>query len=169
MPLVASFSEVDAKAVEETPSKGGRPKKKDADAASRGAISLQTAPRLPVAAPGRYLLDPNGAVIRARAIDQISSQAWLLHPGVAYLSSDVPIRTPFASCFEVLQILDFNPKVLRAWVRTDRVGVLEIKKRAVDIDPAQLRRSLKPSGPNAATLIVARTTAGTKALVCRRS
>lgn len=127
------------------------------------------APGLPVAAPGRYLLDPNGAVIRARAIDQISSQAWLLHPGVAYLSSDVPIRTPFASCFEVLQILDFNPKVLKAWVRTDRVGVLEIKKRAVDIDPAQLRRSLKPSGPNAATLIVARTTAGTKALVCRRS
>jgi uncharacterized protein YcbK (DUF882 family) len=31
----------DAKAVEETPSKGGRPKKKDADAASRGAIRTE--------------------------------------------------------------------------------------------------------------------------------
>ncbi|WP_341727897.1 class I SAM-dependent methyltransferase [Brooklawnia sp.] len=126
------------------------------------------ASELVVAAPGRFLLDPNGAVIRAKAIGRISPRTWLLHPEVAYSSSDEFVETPFASCFEVLETLDFNVKVLKAWVRTNKIGTLEIKKRAVDIDPAQLRRSLKPSGPNAATLIIARTTTGTKALVCRR-
>ncbi len=41
---LAGVDAFDGKAVEETPSKGGRPKKKDADAASRGAI--RTEPKL---------------------------------------------------------------------------------------------------------------------------
>ncbi len=124
--------------------------------------------RLPVRAAGGYLLEPNGAVIRARALNRIDPQAWLLDPEVAYLSTDHPVASPFASCFEVLQTLDAGEKTLRAWVRDNRVGVLEIKKRALDVDPAALRRRLKLSGPNQATLILARTVAGARAFVVRR-
>ena len=117
---------------------------------------------------GRYLLEPDGAVIRAGALDQVQPGAWLLDEQVAYLSSDQPYQGRLATCFEVLEELDHNPKLLRAWVREHRIGTLEIKKRAIDVDPAALRRKLQPKGPNSATLVLARTTAGTRALVCRR-
>lgn len=125
--------------------------------------------RLPVREPGRYLLEPDGAVIRARAIDQISPRAWLLDPETAYLSCDEPVISPFVTCFEVLEVLDAGEKTLRAWVRERRIGVLEIKKRGIDIDPAALRRRLKPAGPNQATLVLARTPSGARALHVRRS
>lgn len=126
------------------------------------------APPLPVRPPGRYLLEPAGAVIRARAIDQIGEGTWLLDQQTAYLSADQPITSPFATCFEVLAILDAGEKTLRSWVREHQIGTLEIKKRGIDIDPAALRRRLKPNGPNSATLVLARTTDGVRALVVRR-
>lgn len=135
--------------------------------ANRIEASRQGEP-LPVGPPGRYLLEPDGAVIRARAIGQISPDAWLLDREVAYLSCDKPVTGPFATCFEILQTLDAGEKSLRAWVRQNRIGVLEIKKRAIDLDPAALRRRLKPAGPNVATLVLARTVAGAKAFVVRR-
>ncbi|MEA5052026.1 MAG: SAM-dependent methyltransferase, partial [Propionicimonas sp.] len=48
------------------------------------------------------------------------------------------------------------------------VGTLEIKVRGIDIDPAALRRRLKPTGRNAATLILTPTPHGARALVARR-
>ena len=63
--------------------------------------------------------------------------------------------------------LDARPAALRAWVRANRIGVLEIKKRALDVDPAALRRRLRPSGPNRATLILSPTIRGARAFVVR--
>lgn len=143
----------------------------------RGAVLLPedvrvdadpAAEALPVASVGRYLLEPDGAVIRAGALDQVQPGAWLLDPQVAYLSSDEPHRGRLATSFEVLEDLDFNPKLLKAWVRDNRIGTLEIKKRAIDVDPAELRKRLAPRGPNSATLVLARTVQGSRALVCRR-
>lgn len=130
--------------------------------------SRSDAPRLPVRPPGRYLIEPDGAVIRARTLDQLGDGLWLLDPEVAYLSSEAPLASPFATSFEILDELEFSEKVLRAWVRQHEVGTLEIKKRAIEIDPAALRRRLKPKGPNSATLVLARTSGGSRALVVRR-
>lgn len=119
---------------------------------------------------GRYVLEPDGSVIRAGLIDAIAPEhdLWLLDPHIAYLSSDEPLDSPYATCFEVLEVLDYDVKRLRGWVREYAVGTLEIKKRGLDVDPAALRRQLKPKGPNAATLILARTVDGARALVCSR-
>lgn len=132
--------------------------------------SPQAPDRLPVADVGRFLFEPNGAVIRAGLIGAVAPDAdlWLLDAQVAYLSGDQPLTTPFLTAFEVLEVLDFNESTLRAWVRQHEVGVLEIKKRAIEVDPAALRRRLKPRGPNAATLVIARTPSGTVAVVARR-
>ena len=119
---------------------------------------------------GRYVLEPDGSVIRAGLIDAIAPEheLWLLDPHTAYLSSDGPLSSPYATCFEVLEVLDYDVKRLRGWVREHAVGTVEIKKRGLDVDPAALRRQLKPKGPNAATVILARTVDGAKALVCSR-
>ena len=125
---------------------------------------------LPVGPVGRYLFEPDGAVIRARGITPLGHRlgAHLLDPDIAYLSGDSAVDSPFATTFEVLEVLGPGEKVLRRWVREHEVGTLEIKKRGVDVDPAVLRRRLSPQGPNAATLVLSRTPSGAVALVVRR-
>lgn len=125
---------------------------------------------LRVAGPGRYLYEPDGAVIRAGAISVLGEHlgAWLLDSQIAYLSADRLIRTPYATAFEVREILPYNEKVLRRWVRDHDIGRLEIKKRGIDLDPAILRKRLRPTGSGAATMIISRTPDGTKVLISER-
>ncbi len=74
----------------------------------------------------------------------------------------------FAHTFEVIDVLPFDERRLRAWVRDQSVGTLEIKVRGIDVDPAALRRRLRPSGASAATLVLTPTPEGARALVVRR-
>jgi hypothetical protein len=116
------------------------------------------------------LYEPAGAVIRAGAIAELGAQlgAGLLDPQVAYLTNDRLCSTPFAVAFEVRQRLPFHLKALRAWVRQAQIGVLEIKKRGVDVDPAELRRRLRLAGPRSATIVISRTPNGAIAAVVER-
>jgi SAM-dependent methyltransferase len=117
---------------------------------------------------GAYVIEPDPGVIRAGLYAQLPGTAWFLDSQVAYLSSDEPIKSPFLTCFRVDEVLDYNVKSIRSWVRDHQVGILEIKKRAVTLDPAALRKQLHPKGPASATLIIAHTLAGTKCLVVTR-
>ena len=133
-------------------------------------LTVTGAAALPVRDLGRYIYEPAGAVIRAGAIAELGERlgAGLLDSQVAYLTSDQLHDTPFATVFEVRQQLPANLKALRKWVRQAEVGVLEIKKRGVDIDPATLRKRLKLQGPNSATIVISRRRRGSiVALVSR--
>jgi hypothetical protein len=70
------------------------------------------------------------------------------------LSSDTHVSHPALNCFEVGDVLPFEVRRLAAHFREAKIGTLEIKKRGVDLDPAQLRRQLKLRGDQAATLII---------------
>ena len=120
---------------------------------------------------GRYLYEPDGAVIRARLLGELAEQldAHTLDPTIAYLTSDQLMPTPFASVYEVTDVVPFTVKKLRALVAERGYGTLAIKKRGADVDPAALRKALRPSGPktNAATIIVTRHLGRHVALVAR--
>jgi SAM-dependent methyltransferase len=120
---------------------------------------------------GRYLYEPDGAVIRARLLGDLAEilGARTLDPTIAYLTSDQPSATPFAAAYEVTDVLPFTVKKLRALVAERGYGTLTIKKRGADLDPEALRRRLKPAGPTtrAATLIVTRHLGRHVALVAR--
>lgn len=120
--------------------------------------------------PGAVLYEPDPAVIRAGLVDVLAAGlgAARLQPRLAYLVGADHHPTPFATGFEVLEVLDAGEKSLRAWVRREGIGTLEIKKRGVDVDPAVLRRRLKPSGSQSATLVLTPTAHGVRALVVRR-
>jgi hypothetical protein len=75
---------------------------------------------------------------------------------LAYLTSDVPSANALARSYRVLEVLHYSVKRIRAELRRREVGVVEIKTRGVDVDPAALRRTLKPSGPNSLTVLLAR-------------
>jgi len=149
---------------------GAHPGRRSALIMPKARLIAAAAAPLPVRELSRYLYEPAGAVVRAGAVAVLGAQldAGLLDPQVAYLTSDQLCSTPFAVTFEVRQRLPFHLKALRAWVREAQIGVLEIKKRGIDVDPAGLRRRLRLAGSNSATLVISRTPHGALAAIVAR-
>lgn len=136
---------------------------------ARMVVPAQT-PELPAAPPGRYLYEPDGAVIRAGGVTTVGRlvKGWLLDPQIAYLASDHLVSTPYAIAFEVLEVLPYAEKVLRRWLRDHDIGRLEIKQRGITGDPAALRKRLQLRGSGACTLVISRTPGRAVALLARR-
>lgn len=119
--------------------------------------------------PRRYVYDPDGAVVRAHLVAEFAStvDGVLADPRIAYVFADAPSSTPFGTCLQVEAELPFGVKALRSALRAYGVGILEIRKRGVAIEPDRLRRDLRLSGPESATLLLARLGTRPTALLCR--
>ena len=128
------------------------------------------APDEPVGALEQYLYEPDGAVIRARLIGDLARalDAHPIAPEIAYLSAAELRPTPFAQAFEVIEVFPLDVKTLAAELQTRGIGTLEIKKRGVDIDPAEFRKKLKLAGSEAATLVLTRVGEDRKAILAQR-
>jgi hypothetical protein len=124
----------------------------------------------PTGALGAYFYEPDGAVIRARLIGDLarSLDARMLRHDIAYLTSDDLTPTPFASAFRVLEELPTKESDLRPALAQRGIGVLEIKKRGADVDPAALRKRLKLKGEASGTLVLTRIGARHVALLVER-
>jgi SAM-dependent methyltransferase len=107
---------------------------------------------------GRYLYEPDGAVIRAGLVTAVAAgvQGGLLDRHIAYVTADSSFRTPFARSYEVLETLPHREKPLRAALHERGIGRLTIKKRGVDVVPDQLRKRLALTGDNEATIVLTR-------------
>lgn len=119
----------------------------------------------------RYLVEPDGAVIRAHLVRQFAARYRLtrLDEHLAYLTGDEPPAGLRA--FEILDAAPFAEKTVRGWLRRDGVGTVEIKQRGTPVVPDDLRRRLRPVGDTrrARTLILARIGRSTRAFWCRVS
>ncbi len=117
-----------------------------------------------------FIHEPDGAAIRAKLVPQLAAEigASALDPHVAYLTSDAPADSAWLTSFAMVEVLPYKEKALRQWVAANGIGTLEIKKRGIDVDPALLRKQLKPKGKNQATLILSPTPSGAQAYVCQR-
>jgi hypothetical protein len=122
-----------------------------------------------VRAAGRYLYEPDGAVIRAGLVTAVAARVggWLLDEHIAYVSADAPARTPYARGFEVLEELPYQEKQLKAALRERGIGRLTIKKRGVDVVPDQLRKRLALHGDAEATVVLTRVAGKGTALLVR--
>ena len=100
--------------------------------------------------PRGYLLEPDGAVIRAHLVGQLAAQlgATLIDPTIAYLTADTPTATPFARAYRIEDALPFQLKRLRHYLRERNVGQVTIKKRGSPLDPDILRQDLRLHGPS---------------------
>jgi len=107
---------------------------------------------------GRYLYEPDGAVIRAGLVSAVAAGVGggLLDEHLAYVTSDASFRSPFARGYEVLEELPYREKALRAALRERNVGRLTIKKRGVTVVPDELRRRLALSGDEDAVIVLTR-------------
>ena len=112
----------------------------------------------PLGELGQYVYEPDNSLIRSRLIADFAAPLGLslISPEIAYLSSDEKILSPWLKGYEVIDNLVFDRKKLKAYVRENNIGILEIKKRGSDISPEELRKELSPKGEGAATLVVTR-------------
>ena len=112
----------------------------------------------PLSELGSYVYEPDNSLIRSRLIADFAAPLGLslISPEIAYLSSDEKIFSPWLKGYEVIDNLVFDRKKLKAYVRENNIGILEIKKRGSDISPEELRKELSPKGEGAATLVVTR-------------
>jgi hypothetical protein len=116
---------------------------------------------------GAYLYEPDRAVIRAGltgALARLVGGAEL-DDGVGYVAADVTIAVPWAHRYAVVEALPWNVKTVRALLRQRDAGRLTIKKRGVAIDPEAVRRQLRVSGDEEATLVLTRIAGQAYALV----
>ncbi|MEU1128574.1 methyltransferase domain-containing protein [Streptomyces sp. NPDC005900] len=107
---------------------------------------------------GRYLYEPDGAVIRAHLVAEVAArvEGGLIDATIAYVTSDALHATPYAAAYEITDQLPFGVKKLKALLREREVGVLTVKKRGSAVEPEELRRKVKPQGKNAATVFLTR-------------
>lgn len=118
---------------------------------------------------GRYLIEPDPAVIRAHLVTHYAAAHGLtrLDPHLAYLTGErVPAGT---RGFEVLDVAPYSVRTAAAWAKRDGAGTVEIKQRGTPLIPDQVRRSLRLRGDTtiARTLVIARIGRATTAFWCR--
>ena len=129
-----------------------------------------------VRAAGRWIIDPDGAVVRAGLVRQYGARhgLWQLDPDIAYLSGDE--LPDGVRGFEVLEAVAYSEKRLRQALVAHDCGALEILVRGVrdvQADPDGLRRRLRLRGRQALSVVITRIGTGTAArpfaFVCRPS
>ncbi|APB00709.1 putative S-adenosylmethionine-dependent methyltransferase [Nocardia seriolae] len=111
---------------------------------------------IPEREPGEWIIDPDGAVVRAGLVRHYAAKhgLWQLDPRIAYLTGD---QLPEGvRGFRVLDRMEFREKPLRAELHRRDCGPLALLARGVDIDPDALRKRLKPRGSQPHTLVVTR-------------
>lgn len=108
---------------------------------------------------GGYLYEPDGAAIRAHLVAEVAEEldgGGLIDETIAYITADSLKASPYATAYEITDQLPFSVKKLKALLRERGVGVLTVKKRGSAVEPEELRRKVKPQGPNSATVFLTR-------------
>ncbi len=115
-----------------------------------------------------YVFEPDSTLIRSRLLGEFANKNALsgISEGIAYLTSDNPVANPWLKTFKVLEVLPLDEKAIRKALAEREIGILEIKKRGVDITPEALRPKLKLKGSGAATLILTKVGSARRALIC---
>jgi hypothetical protein len=152
-----------------------------ADGITRRATMLDSGEEITDAEPddcavgpaGRWIVDPDGAVVRAGLVRQYATRhaMWQLDPDIAYLSGD---RLPAGvRGFEVLEKLGYRERRLRQALSARDVGAAEILVRGVGVDPDTLRSRLRLRGSQHVSVVITRIGSGAAsqptAFICRPS
>ncbi len=123
---------------------------------------------LGLASLGAWLYEPDRAVTRAGLVGAATAltSGAELEPGLGYVTSDRELDLAWARRHRVREVMPFNVKRLRAWLREHGVTGLTVKKRGVRLDEDALRRQLRVSsgaGSGTSATVLLTRVAGTRA------
>ncbi len=138
-----------------------------------GGLTLVAVPgsAVPVATPGRYVIDPDPAVTRAGLVEDLARSlsppgVWKIDSRVGFLSCDCEVRTAFGRTLLVEESLPWSLRRVRSAVRAAGGGSVDIRKRGSAVDVDELHRRLDLSGARRLTLVLTRVLGRPWALVC---
>lgn len=132
--------------------------------AVRGHGDEHAAEPAEVRQPGEWIIEPDGAIIRAGLVRTWADThgLWQLDPHIAFLSGEeIP---PGYSGFRVRDAVPL--KRLKAALRQLDAGAVEILVRGVNVDPDALRKKLKLKGTQQRGVIIARVGDDARAFIC---
>jgi SAM-dependent methyltransferase len=144
---------------------------RDGRVTSMSAIDdLSAAAAPPVGPVGRWLVEPDDAVIRAGLVADLAEQLGgrLLDPRVAYVTTDDPVDPgDLGARYAVRRSLPYTLQDLRTTLIADGVGHVVVKKRAIAVEPDEVRRALRlPAAPGRAVVVLTRVGVDPWAYVC---
>jgi len=125
----------------------------------RHALTERPDAHLEIRDPGRFLIDPDGAVTRAGLVEELGmtlGDCWQIDDRVAFLSTERAIETPFGRTLEIAASEPWALSRLKEALRGLDVGTVDIRKRGSAVDVEDLQRRLKLSGSRAATVVLTR-------------
>lgn len=135
-----------------------------------GGSSLTAVPGDPVSVgePGEYLLDPSPAVTRAGLVEDLARTlgGWKIDDRIGFIAVDKPVSTPFGRTLRVLHSAPWNEKRFAARLRELGIGAADLRRRGLAGDVDVIRRRLKLSGPNRATIVLTRVADRPWGLIC---
>jgi hypothetical protein len=119
---------------------------------------------------GEYVFDTDPSIRAAGLTAALASElgASTLSEGAAYLTADELLKHPLLSAFRVEEILPLRVRDVVKQIQSKNLGQLEIKVRGVSVQPEELRRKLKLSGSESATLLLTRHGKREIAILARR-
>ncbi len=124
----------------------------------------------PVGPVGRWLLEPDDAVVRAGLVAQVAGIVGgrLLDERVAYVTTDRDVDVaPIAARFRVEVAIPYGTAALRDALAAAGVGHVVVKKRAIGVDPDEVRRELRlPKARGSAVVVLTRIGTDPWAFVC---
>lgn len=119
---------------------------------------------IPEGPPGTYIIDPDGAIVRAGLVRHYgyNENLWMLDHRIAYLTgAAIPAGTSGFRYRETVPL-----KKLKSALHAHDCAVVEILVRGVDIDPDQLRKKLRLTGAQPLTIVCTRIGRSGVALIC---
>lgn len=105
---------------------------------------------------GEWIVDPDGAVVRAGLVRQYAAThgLWQLDAQIAYLTGDSVPQGERG--FRVIETTGVAERELRRRLSALDCGALEILVRGLDVDPDALRKRVKPKGSRSLSLVLTR-------------
>ncbi|NHC44002.1 methyltransferase domain-containing protein [Motilibacter sp. K478] len=142
---------------------------------SGATVAGPAVPPPAAAAPGPYLYEPDGAVIRAGLVAEAAAEVdgWLVDPTIAYVSAGRHVPTALMTAYLVHETAPFSQRRVVQMLRARGAGDVVVKKRGTAVVPEQLRARVLPALPErgrgpAVTVVLTRVLGKHTALVVER-
>ena len=114
--------------------------------------------------------DPDPSISRSGLVGTLAAQlnATQFDPNIAFLTADALHMTPFATAYQVVEVMPFHERKVGIWLRANQVGRATIVKRGSVADVNELMAKWKLRGDEHRDILLTQVAGRAVAIVCQR-
>lgn len=139
----------------------------------QSTIPARNVPRhcLDAADLAEFVYEPHSVVLAARLVDSLASENGLrrVAPGIGYLSGGPIEASPLLAAFKVLSVKPAEIRQVSAELKSLDAGLMEWKKRGVDLSLYESLKKIRTKGRRPLTAIVTPLGEQVACLICERT